>query len=205
MDATLPEELLLFAYDDVTGRPLRNSTNVSYGLAGAVLVELDLAGRITVLDGRLSVLDRAPVGDPVLDAALERIVSVAKPRKPEWFVVRLQSRLRDKVLTRLVERGVLRMERTPVLRVFSVRRYPMVDGGIKSAARAQLERVVVHNGLPDARTAALATLLQACGLARPIFPELSRKQLKSRMGQLGEGQWASDAVRSAIASSQSSG
>jgi hypothetical protein len=204
MDVTLPEELLVFAYDDDTGRPLRVSSNIGYGLAGAALVELELAGRISVLDGKLELLDRSPVGDPVLDAVLERVVSVERLHKADWWVQRLQSRLRDKVLARLVERGVLRLERRPVLRVFSVRRYPVVDRGIESNARSQLERVVVHNGEADARTAALATLLYACGLARPVFPELSRKQLKMRMGQLDEGHWAGDAVRKAISASQSS-
>jgi hypothetical protein len=200
--ATLPEELLLFAYDDVTGRPLRGSTEVGCALAGAILVELAMAGRVTVVDGKLSVLDLAPTGDPIFDEVLARIASVETPLKPERWVAKLRSGLRDKVLARLIGRGALRFEEVPVLRVFSVRRYPVRDGSIKAAARARLDRVLLHNGEPDARTAALATLLNACGLTRRAFPDLGRKQLKVRMGELGDGHWASVAVRKAIRSIQ---
>jgi hypothetical protein len=65
----------------------------------------------------------------------------------------------------------------------------------------------VHGGVPDARTAALAALLNASGLGRRTFPELDRRQLKIRMSsmsELNEGQWVSAAVRKAIQSSQSS-
>ena len=64
---------------------------------------------------------------------------------------------------------------------------------------------MVHGGVPDARTAGLAALLNAAGLARRTFPELDRRQLKIRMGELGEGQWVGSAVRKAIQSLQSSG
>jgi hypothetical protein len=63
---------------------------------------------------------------------------------------------------------------------------------------------VVHGGVPDARTAGLAALLNASGLGRRTFPELDRRQLKIRMSELSEGQWVSVAVRKAIQSLQSS-
>lgn len=205
MDATLPEELLLIAYDQVTGRAKPGGAiELDCGVAGAVLLELSLAGRIDVVDGKVSVLDPAPIGDPESDAVLERIAGAEKRRKPDWWVSRLRFGMRNRLLARLVERGVLRMEQRHVLWLFSVRRYVAIDTGIGSAARSRLERVVVHHGEPDARTAALAALLNVCGLARWTFPEIDRRQLKIRMNQLSEGQWAIAAVRTAIQSIQSS-
>lgn len=203
-DVTLPEELLLLAYDDVTGRVRAGSIELDCGLACAVLAELALAGRIDVIDGKVRVVGRATVGDPECDAMLGRIAVEESNRKPDWWVGKPRPGMRNRLLARLVDRGVLRMQLQDFLWLFSVRRYPAIEPGVGSAARSRLELVVVHHGEPDARTAALACLLNACGLARRAFPDLDRRQLKIRMGELGEGQWTSVAVRKAIRSLQSS-
>ncbi|PZS20624.1 MAG: GPP34 family phosphoprotein [Pseudonocardiales bacterium] len=200
MNVSLPEELLLVAYDDVTGRALSGEAELDCGLAGAVLVELALAGRIDVVNGKVAVLSSAPGGEPVIDSVLARIAAERKGHKPQWWVAKLRRGLRAGLLVRLTERGVLRMHRHRVLGIFAVRRYPALDGRLKSDARARLELAVVRGARPDIRTAALASLLNACGLARRTFPELGRRELKARMEGIDEGQWASTAVRKAIQS-----
>ena len=204
MDARLAQELLLIAIDDA-GRTRGGSTELDCGIAGAALSELSLAGRIGVVDGRVRVTDSAPTGDPESDAALARIAGETKARKPDWWVDKLRHGQRNRLLARLVEGGVLRMERQDVLWLFSLRRYFAIDPRVTSVTRLRLEHVVVRGGHPDARTAALVTLLHACGLTRRAFPELDGKQLKTRMGELGDGQWVGAAVRKAIDSLQSSG
>lgn len=87
--------------------------------------------------------------------------------------------------------------------MFPVRRYPAINPRLEAAARTRLVLAVVQGAEPEARTAALAALLDACGLARRTFPELGRRQLKARMKEIGEGQWASAAVRKAIQSMNS--
>lgn len=198
MDVSLAEELLLLGYNDETGRAEVGSPQLDCGLAGAVLVELALAGRVEVIDGKLTVLAPAPVGDVEADAALGRITGEGKERKPEWWVGKLRSGIRDRLLDRLTDRGVQQQRRQKVLGLFPVRRYPTVDSAPEAATRARLELVVAQGRRADARTAALASLLDACGLARRTFPDLDRGQLKARMHQLNEGQWTSAAVRKAI-------
>lgn len=198
VERTLAEELLLIAYHAKPGRAAGSSTDLDCGLAGAVLVELALAGRIEVVDGKVSVLDRGPVGDREIDAALDRIAGEDKRRKPEWWVGKLRSGVGERLLVRLTDRGVLRMHRQKVLWVFSTRSYSVLDSGATSAARAQLNRVVAQGAEPDARTAALAALMDACGLARRAFPGVGHDQLTARMKQWAEGQWTSTAVRNAI-------
>lgn len=202
MDVTLAEELLLIAYNDETGKASTGSAELDCGLAGAVLLYLALAGRIDVVDGRVTVLDAAASGEPVNDSVLERIARDGKARKPEWWVGKLRSKVRSGVLARLTERGVLRPERHKLMGMLPVQRYPGLDSGVKSAARTRLDRAVVNGVEPDTRTAALASLLHACGLAKRTFPELDRRRLKARMKEINEGQWASAAVRKAIQSIQ---
>jgi Golgi phosphoprotein 3 (GPP34) len=200
MDVTLAEELLLIAYNDETGKVGAGGPELDCGLAGALLLELALAGRIDVVDGKITVLDPAAAGEVLTDTALARIIREGKARKPEWWVGKLRSKLRADVLARLTERGVLRLERHKVMGLFPVRRYPSVDPATENSARARLDMAVVKGVEADPRTAALASLLHACGLAKRTFPDIDRRQLKARMKEINEGQWAGAAVRKAIQS-----
>ncbi len=202
MDASLPEELLLIAYNDMTGRRQGGATELGCGLAGAVLVELTLAGRVDVVDGRVRALDANPTGDPVLDDALARIATAKKARKPEWWVGKLNSGVQGRLLDRLVERGVLRRERHKVLGLFPVRRYPTLDAGLESAARSRLRSAVEHGTEPDARTAALAALLDRLRPGPADVPGHGPQAAQGPDEAIERGQWTSDAVRKAIQSIQ---
>ncbi|PZS35105.1 MAG: GPP34 family phosphoprotein [Pseudonocardiales bacterium] len=200
MDVSLAEELLLIAYNGETGKASTGAAELDCGLAGAVLVELTLAGRIDVVDRKVRVVNAAPSGVPLIDGVLERIARERKARKPEWWVAKLRRDVRQRVLVPLVQRGVLREDRHRVMGLFSVRRYPSVDPATEAAARARLGLAMVKGAAPEPRTAALASLLHACGLSRKVFPELDRRELKARMKQIDEGQWAVASVRKAIQS-----
>lgn len=69
--AILPEELMVLAPHEETGRLLSRRTT-DFDVAAAELVELTFAGRVTPdeKDRRVIVLDPRPVGDPDLDAVV---------------------------------------------------------------------------------------------------------------------------------------
>jgi Golgi phosphoprotein 3 (GPP34) len=75
---TLPEDLVILA---IGAKPRGGPNNgklpwrFCYGMRGAVLVALTLAGRVEVTDGRIVVRDPAPLGDPNLDAELARLAA----------------------------------------------------------------------------------------------------------------------------------
>jgi hypothetical protein len=101
MELSLAEQLTLVAVDDESGKVA--TSQLDLGLAGALLVQLALAGRLDVVDGRVTVLDPEPVGEPLLDEALARI-GTDKPRKADHWVSTLQKNLRHRVLDELVAR-----------------------------------------------------------------------------------------------------
>ncbi|SCE86980.1 GOLPH3/VPS74 family protein [Micromonospora mirobrigensis] len=200
----LPDELVLLAYDDEgtnrLGRP-----HLDHGLAGAVLLELALAGRVEVADGRLVTVDPTPVGHPVLDAALAEVARDGKRRKPKDWITRLAKGLPDRVLTGLVAAGVLRRESDKVLLVFPRTRYPSPTGAEPAAetdARRRMGDALLADGPVDARTAALLGLVKAVGLDRKLFRELPRERVKARLAEIAAGDWASAAARKAIEETQ---
>lgn len=197
---SLAEELVLLAYDD-SGKSQLSGTNLDLGLGGALLLELALAGRVDVVDKRVVVADPAPLGNPLVDGALERIRAEGRSRKPKDWVSKLSKRTRDPVLRQLVAAGILESEEDKVLLVFSRTRYPAAHGvepPVETEARQRLRAAITGTADPDARTAALCALVGAVGLDRKVFPDLPRKQVKERLKRIGEGAWAAVAVKKAI-------
>lgn len=202
MTTPLADELLLLAYDD-SGKPSKNDV-LDLGLAGAVLMELALAGRIDVVDKKVVVVDPAPTDDAVADHTLRRIADDGRARTPKAWLPRIKKGLRNQIAQRLVEQGVLRRERGRVLGVFPVMRLPAASGSTEANIRARLDSCVLRGADPDERTAALVALVHAVGLRRQAFPGSDRRRVDARMKQVGEGAWAADAVRRAIADIQAS-
>lgn len=199
MDLTLADELALLAYDDDGSRRL-GRPSLGYGPAGALLVELALAERIDVVGKKVTVLDAAPLGEPVLDRALARIAD-DKPRKPAHWIDKLSRKLTDQVLDGLVARGVLRREETRVLLLFPRTRFPAPDGVQPQAetdARARMARAITEDGPVDPRTGALCALVKAVGYDRKVFADLPRAVVRKRLKAISKGDWAAAAVRKAI-------
>jgi hypothetical protein len=203
-DLTLADELVLLAYDDDGSRKLGQPA-LGYGLAGALLVELALAERVDVVDKKVTVLDAAPVGRPLLDQALTRIAD-DKPRKPGHWISKLSKKLTDEVLDGLVAGGVLRREEDRVLLVFPRTRFPAPDGvqpAAETDARARMTSAITSDGPVDPRTAALCALVKAVDYDRKVFADLPRAVVRKRLKVISEGDWAATAVRKAIEEVQS--
>ncbi|MEV4014450.1 GPP34 family phosphoprotein [Nonomuraea angiospora] len=195
MTVTIAEELLLLAYNDEKGTQLVAGTQLDPALAGALLAELAVNGRLELSDKKVTVKDLSPLGDSELDATLARIAEEGKERKPAWWVQRLQSaKLRKRLLTRLAESGVLTEQRGKVLGVFPTTRWPEASPDVEAAVRDRVAGALAGAD-PDARTAVLIAIAHAAKLDRKAFPEASKQRVK----EIAEGAWTADAVAQTIA------
>ncbi|WP_433089218.1 GOLPH3/VPS74 family protein [Dactylosporangium sp. CA-052675] len=200
----LADDFLLLALDD-HGKNLIGDLRLNYGLAGAVLLDLALAGRVDIAEDRVAVRDATPTGDPVADEALARIAAEEKPRKADAWIQPLADGLRAKVLDRQIEAGVLRKEQDRVLWVFPRTRFASATGSqpaAETAVRAELTAAIDGNGDEDgevpARAAALIGLVQVSGLAEEVFPGRAREELQGRLDAITAGNRAADAVRQTV-------
>ena len=208
----LAEDLLLLLLDDNSGKPQADSTSMDYALAGAVLAELAMAGRIEVVEGggffggsKVEVANAAPTGDDISDAALRLVAD--RSRRGEKLVPKLSKGLRKEVLGRLEQRGVLRRESTRVLGVFPQERWPAEDASAEQALRQRLHDVLVVGTAPDERTVVLVALLSAIDQAHKLFDSdrIERKAVKGGAKSLAEGSWTATAVQQGGAGSTFSG
>ncbi len=125
------EELLLFLLDEPNGTILPITTRTEHlGLAGAVLMDLQLANRIYTDLHTLTLTDPTPLGDDVLDPTLADIAGADGTHDAVYWVEHTAERdyeIRERAIAKLVGRDILlepedegRLALTPGV----ARRYP---------------------------------------------------------------------------------
>ncbi|MFE8913804.1 GPP34 family phosphoprotein [Streptomyces globisporus] len=201
MTVSLGEEIMLLSLDDETGAA-KGETAARWGVAAGMLLELVMAGRVTVRGGRVEVFDPTPTGDALLDGRLDRLTrwvhGASSSRKVTDWLTRDHAKGSQDVVDSLVARGLVTEEKHRALGVFPVRRYPEADGTVERELRARLAAAVLEGAEPDARTSALIALVHATGMHRQAFPALPKKQVAPRMAEIAEGHWAGVSVGEAI-------
>ncbi|MEU7899793.1 GPP34 family phosphoprotein [Nonomuraea sp. NPDC049152] len=195
MTVTIAEEVLLLAYREEDGKPLIGTTELGAALGGAVLAELAVEGRIELSQKKVVVKDATRGGDADLDEALVRIAEDGKERKPAWWITKLgNTKLKNRLLTKLADSGVLTQERGKVLGIFPTTRWPEADASVEAEVRERVASALAGAD-PDARTAVLIAVMHACKLDRKAFPGASKERIK----EITEGDWAGEAVAKTIA------
>jgi Golgi phosphoprotein 3 (GPP34) len=114
----------------------------------------------------------------------------------------LSKNLRQMLYERLADSGVVRAERSRILGVVPVHRWPAQDASHEAEVRRLVTQVLVHQVAPDTRIAALIVLLRALECEDKIVDPgqhgLSKRELRARAEKIAEGNWASQAIRKAI-------
>lgn len=204
---TIAEELLLLAWDEKLGRSDLGTAPDAVA-AGAVIVELAAREMVRIEDGRLVTTVAADAGEPVLDRSRGLIRDDPKPRGADAWVGRLadKERVRDQVVGRLVERGVLRRSRERVLGIFPVTRHRLADPQAVDELRRTTAAMLLREGDLTPREAALGGLVAALSssAARRIFDDPDQWGAALRRAKAlaaGEGMSAqvSEALREAQA------
>ena len=185
---TLVEDAVLLALDDKTGA-LRHMPARAFNflLAGAVLSDLALAGRIDTDPEKLTVINAAATGDPLLDAPLGKIAAgpASKPAT-HWLSV-LADDARDiekAAIDRLVQRGILKRSESRLLWVLGLRRYPTVDNHERVEVLTRLGALILGDELPDPKDAILIGLLSGCHLDQVIFAGPTYEARQERIAAL---------------------
>ena len=194
------EELLLFLLDEQNGTLLPMTERTEHlVLAGAVLMDLQLANRIDTDLDNLTPSNPAPLGDDVLDPTLAEIVGAEETRDALYWVERTARRgheIRERTIARLVSRDILRepgddrfLSLTP--EVAHARRYPSANGAAPEHVRLRIMRVLFSDDIPDPADIVIISLVDACDVWRKLLTteELARArkriELVSRLDLIG--------------------
>lgn len=172
---TLVEELELLSLDDKTGAhlPLLPEA-LGYGLAGAILADLEMAGRIATGGKVVEVKNSAPTGNSLLDPWLERLVAEQKTCPISyWLSVFSDEKpeMEAAALDHLIARGILKRQEKKILWVIGLRRYPTIQNEERVEVRTRLARLIQSDEPPPHFDATLISLLRGCSLLQAVFSE----------------------------------
>ena len=179
------EEIMLLLLDDKGGRFIDvPALALEYALAGAVLMDLAMEGRIDTDPERLFVIDPAPTGDDLLDPTLAPIVQSEETRDTRYWIkhtVEGAEEIRERSLARLVDRGILQREEDRFMWVLRTRRYPIVDDRTVREVKLRIMGVLLSDDIPDARDIVIISLADVCRIFEGL---LSGRELKAAAARI---------------------
>jgi hypothetical protein len=194
------EEIFLLVTNNERGTS-SGVLGVDQGIAGALLFELAMAGRLGYEGNKFVLGETASADHPLLHEVLERVRAEEKPRSAKWWVQRLPRQLkplRVKVGQNLVERGVVSEKRRRVLGLFSMTRFPVYDPAPELSLRERLRQVLLAERDPEARDAFIVAVIRAQRRIGTLVPKDARKQAENRAKQITEGDLLGKAVGDSI-------
>ena len=183
---TMMDELLLLALGE-DGRLLRDLTMLGYALAGGVLMELAIRGRIDTDLDRLILLSTERLEDTILDEALMSIAEARKERDVRFWVEELANRsagIREEVLSPLVGKGLIERRDRRFLGVFRSRRYAVTDEKVWLRIRQRVRNALLGEAIPEPRDITLTCLGDACRLLSEFVDEAELTRLRGRLETL---------------------
>ena len=196
----LAEELVLLMLNEQSGYlEMVPGWNFSCVMAGAVIADLALEGRIDSDLNRLYLTDPTPTGDGLLDPTLKEIAESRETSDMQYWIERTAGRSDEIVTTtldRLVERKILDYESGGFWGLSrSVSRsgtYQTSDLQIRQEAKARVLSVILNDDIPDPSDAILIALMHTCGGFKLVLsPEDYEEKLRADRDALQAGSdWA---------------
>ena len=199
---TMLEEVVLLAVDERTGN-VRSTREfgTAYALVGAVFFDLALARKIDTDTETIQIIDSTPTGNPTMDRVL-----AAMGQKPDLTSVRqwieeifLHRRdLEGEALHRLIESGILRHEKSKLLWVIDIERFPLVNDKPQQHVKTRLAHAILSDDIPDTRDIMLVSIAEPCGLLPYVLADEQIDARKERIRMLSNLETISRKVTAAI-------
>jgi len=162
------EDLILLAM--TTGQDPSRMTTLQHAVACAALARLAGRGRIRVDAGGITVRDATTVGEPSLDDALTALAGTDNPVRVATFLRRGAGELTRSRIQRLVDIGVIRVERPR--RLFRREVLAIVDADRSAGAREHVDRISRSDGPVPADDAMMAAFVVSAHLHVRLYPGL---------------------------------
>lgn len=171
---TLTEELFLLSMiEKKNSVSVPSSMELGYSLAGALLVELALNGRLVFVDKqKLMVVNGQSLGVAWLDDLLEKMLEKGQPKKITYWISiygASPKKLKQSLLASLQTKGVLKEEEKRFLWVIPYAEYSLQNASAKYVLKQSLRAVVLGGEAATSQSIILLSLLNACDMLDHLF------------------------------------
>ena len=180
----LADDLFLTAHDTVKGKCLLSPATLGLGLAGALLAELVLWRRIDVLDGKITIIDDRPTGDPATSAVLDQVLREGHHRVVrDWISFLATGIATDLVERRLARSGLVQRQEKRGLLGTKVSFVP-TDSMTAGWPATRVRTFVTRGELLDVADLSLAGLILATGLDQHVFVTMEARDRAQLFDQI---------------------
>lgn len=174
-----------------------------FTFGGACLSALCLYDRLSVGPGKygwVEVVDRTPVGEPVLDDCLEQVVRARRRARAGKWVIRFNDKeAYHRTAVGLCRSGVLRAAEVQTWLFFRRRVYEVVDPEPLSHLISRLRETVFDDASsPDHETRVLVTLAYVSDLLSAHFDKKQLRNRRRHLDGIAAGHPVSDSISMAV-------
>ena len=185
---TMMEEVVLLAVDEKTGG-LRSAREfaTAYALVGAVFFDLALAGKIDTDTAAIQIVDTTPTGNATLDRVLADMARRPDLKTVKQWIEEIFLRkddLEGEALRSLIARGILRHEKSKLLWIIDVERFPLADNKPQQHVKLRLAQAILSDEIPVTRDIILVSLAEPCGLLGYVLSESELAARRERIKML---------------------
>ena len=189
-NVTLAEEVLLVLLDDEKGTlaPVPQLT-LHFVLAGAVLMELAIQNRVDCDLHKLSVVDKTPTNEMILDKCLQKVCSGGDSQDVKYWINTIAddgAEIVENGFKRLVERGILAESEKRFLWVMKTRSYPTVDCSVQRDVKLRIMNILYSEEIPEQRDVVIFCLLDACDMFRTMLGPAELTRMRPRISEISQ-------------------
>lgn len=203
MDLHLHEAITLISLNDEKGNYTAAGGYINYAFGAALLTDLILAERVVIEDDRVKLATNAITDSRALNTVIDQVSRRKKPMKvSSWITTLVQrsTKLYKLCVEKLIKDGILKRREKKILWVFSVNRYPTVDGEPENELRQRVKSLMLDDTTtPDRKERMLLAILLHCELYAGLLDDKSeRKRAKARLEALTEDSLMEDHIGKSI-------
>ncbi|MFT6216443.1 MAG: hypothetical protein ACJAS3_002856 [Roseivirga sp.] len=171
MKLNLIEEFLLIALDDDKGKFVIDSTYLSHGLAGAILLEMALREKIDISGDTLKLVDDKYELEMVINKVIDQIKAAPQQKVKNWIelLAKQANELKKDTLLRLENKGILRKEEHKILWVIPNNKYPTSNITPENKVRQRLDDVIHNGAKSETQDIMLLSLIEVSDLTKEAF------------------------------------
>ena len=201
LEFTIIDQLTLLALDDDKGSFVAESNAYAYALAGALIMELALRGRIDLNAKKVLIKDRTKTNDNVIDRYFDIILKSTKEKSLKSWIQQIgnkASKIKLDTVDKLIENRILSKKEHKFLWVFTYNNYPMENPRPENKLRKRLYDVVVNGHRPEIKDIMLLNLIQSCGLGVEVFGKAQAKTFKKKIETINQYDHMAGAISKSV-------
>ncbi|MEI7661177.1 MAG: GPP34 family phosphoprotein [Bacteroidota bacterium] len=187
MELTFLQKIVLLALDD-KGWFGTAEHKIKFGLAGAILFELQQLERIGFVNDEVVVINPKSTDNVVLDRVLNLIKSSKKPHSLRSWIQRIVYKkllLRKTILKQLIHGKIISREEYSLMMVFYQTKFPLVNVELKRKLQEEIYENLVSDKPVGNEDVMLLVVMNNCKMVRKNFGGfLQYLKLRGRINEI---------------------